>query len=71
VVRDHDGAKLVGKVKGSPLTHRLLYKQLGDRAPRLSAEDAMYVREQLDSEVRRLETDFGIPVMERWGWSGS
>ncbi len=71
VVRDHNGAKLVGRVKGSPLTHRLLYKKLGDQAPRLSEDDAAFVREQLDDEVRRLETEFGVPVLDRWGWSAS
>ena len=69
VVRDHDGATLVGRVKGSALTHRLLYRPLGDHTPRLSDEDVLFVREQLDSEVERLQTEFGIPVLERWGWS--
>jgi hypothetical protein len=65
--REHDRAGMVGAVKRSALTQRLLYKQLGER-PRLADEDAAYVRDRLESEIVEVEETFGLRLRERWGW---
>jgi hypothetical protein len=67
-VRRHDGAALVGRVKRSRLTHRLLYKPLGPDIPQVEPEDEDYVRSRLADEVEGVERDFGIPLRARWGW---
>lgn len=67
-VRRHDGAALVGRVKRSSLTQRLLYKPLGDEVPTMSDEDATYVRDRLADEVASVERDFGVPLRARWGY---
>jgi hypothetical protein len=67
-VRRHDGAALVGRVKRSSLTQRLLYKPLGDEVPTMSDEDATYVRDRLADEVAAVEQDFGVPLRARWGY---
>jgi hypothetical protein len=66
--REHDRAGLVGAVKRSPLTQRVLYKQLEQR-PTLSEEDAAYVRERLEPEIVEVESTFGLHLRERWGWT--
>lgn len=68
-VRTHDGAQFVGRVKRSKAVHRLLYQPLGEGAPTMNAEDAAYVRDRLVDEVRRVESEFGISLQTRWGWS--
>lgn len=68
-VRHHDGAALVGHVKRSSLVQRALYTPLGDRAPALPAEDALFIRERLESEIVGVEREFGIPLRARWGWT--
>jgi hypothetical protein len=65
--REHDRAGLVGAVKRSRLTQRLLYKQLGER-PTLADEDAAYVRDRLEPEILEVEQTFGLRLRERWGW---
>ena len=66
--RTHDGAKIVGKIKRSPLVHRLLYTPLGDEAPVLSDEDRDTVRAALLDEVVEAEQLTGLPLRQRWGW---
>jgi hypothetical protein len=68
MVRRLDGAELVGRLKRSPLTQRLLYQPLGDARPTMSAEDIAFVREQLEEEVAGVEDEFGIPLRRRWDW---
>lgn len=68
LVRRYDGARMVGRVKRSRLVHKALYRPLGGDAPTVSDADRSYIKERLDDEVTRLESDFGIPVRERWGW---
>lgn len=68
LVRRLDGADLVGKLKRSGLVQRMLYQTLGDDKPAVSAEDAAFVREQLDDEITGVEKEFGIPLRRRWGW---
>jgi hypothetical protein len=48
---------------------RALYKPLGDAAPIMAAEDAAYIRELLEPEVKGVEQDFGLDLRSRWGWS--
>lgn len=67
-VRRHDGARIVGRVKRSPLTQRMLYKPLGDEVPTVDAEDAAYLRERLAGEVSGVEDDYGVRLISRWGW---
>jgi Sulfotransferase domain len=68
LVRAADGARLVGLVKRSPLVHKLLYRPLGDEAPKLSEQDAATIREQLDDELQMVEDDWGLDLRKRWGW---
>jgi Sulfotransferase domain len=68
MVRRLDGAELVGRLKRSPLTQRLLYQPLGDARPTMSAEDIAFVRERLEEEVAGVEDEFGIPLRRRWDW---
>jgi hypothetical protein len=68
VVRRLDGAELVGRLKRSPLTQRLLYQPLGDARPTMSADDIAFVREQLEEELAGVEDEFGIPLRRHWDW---
>jgi hypothetical protein len=68
LVRRLDGADMVGKLKRSAVVQRMLYQPLGDNKPTVSAEDAAFVREQLDDEITGVEKEFGIPLRRRWGW---
>lgn len=68
-VREHDGARLVGAVKRSRLAHRLLYQPIDKSTVRPDQASVDYIREQLDDEVTRIETDYGVAVKERWGWA--
>lgn len=69
LVRRHDGARLVGRVKRSSLVQRALYRPLGDDRPMLSPADLSYLRQELDQELSRVEEDFGLPLRSLWGWS--
>ncbi|NHC24450.1 sulfotransferase domain-containing protein [Nocardioides sp. IC4_145] len=68
-VREHDGARLVGRVKRSPLVQRALYQPIDRRAVRPPAEDVVAVRSALEPEVDALEQTFGLPLRQSWGWS--
>lgn len=68
-IREHDGARLVGAVKRSPLVHRMLYRPIDRAAVRPDAEAVAYVRDQLGGEVDRLERDYGLRLRRRWGWT--
>ncbi|UFN46295.1 sulfotransferase family protein [Nocardioides okcheonensis] len=67
-VREHDGARLVGAVKRSPLVHRVLYRPIDRAAVRPDHSDVLTVRRELDSEVTALESTFGLHLRESWGW---
>lgn len=67
-VRRHDGAKIVGRVKRSRLTQRMLYKPLGDEVPTVDAEDEAYLRDRLADEVYGVERDYGVRLRSTWGW---
>lgn len=67
-VREHDGARLVGMVKRSPLVHRALYRPIDRAAVRPDPTDVLTVRRELSSEVEALEGTFGLRLRESWGW---
>jgi len=66
--RVHDQARLVGVVKRSGLTQRLLYQPLAER-PMLSDEDRAFVQSVLEPEIIDLEDLFGLRLRKRWGWT--
>lgn len=67
-VREHDGAGLVGRVKRSPLVHRVLYRPIDRAAVRPDGADVATVRSALAGEVDRLERTLGMGLREAWGW---
>lgn len=67
-VREHDGARMVGAVKRSPLVHRVLYLPIDRDAVRPADDDVAAVRTVLGPEVSELEQTFGIRLRESWGW---
>lgn len=66
--REHDGARLVGKVKRSPLVQRALYRPLDRQAVRPDPADVLTVRRALADEVDQLDATFGLRLRESWGW---
>jgi Sulfotransferase domain len=70
VVRRHNGAGVVGRVKRSALVQRVLYEPLGDSRPVMPPDDAAFVREHLEAEVAGVERQFGIPLRQLWNWPG-
>lgn len=67
-VREHDGAKLVGAVKRSPLVHRTLYRPIDRAAVRPDPADVTTVRNALAPEIASLERTLGLRLGEAWGW---
>jgi hypothetical protein len=65
--REHDRANLVGMVKRSPITHKVLYQTLEDR-PQLSEHDRHLVHDLLGDEIADVEELFGLDLRQRWGW---
>lgn len=68
VVRELNGAELVGKVKRSAAVHSVLYTPLSEEARQVDPQDAAWVKHRLRPEVERLEQDFGLDLITRWGW---
>ncbi|MGN6302725.1 MAG: sulfotransferase family protein [Angustibacter sp.] len=68
-VRRHDGAELVGRIKRSAVVQRALYRPLGADRPTPEPGERDLLREQLAPEVRLVQEDYGLHLMERWGWS--
>jgi hypothetical protein len=68
-VREHDGARLVGRVKQSPLVQRMLYRPIDRSSNRPGTDDVMSVRRQLAQEIEALEATWGLPLRETWGWT--
>ncbi|QIG44385.1 sulfotransferase [Nocardioides anomalus] len=67
-LREHDGARIVGHVKRSPLVHRVLYRPLDRSSVRPEERDVVAVRTALAPEVERLEDRLGLSLREAWGW---
>jgi hypothetical protein len=70
VLREHDGGRVVGRVKRASLVQRVLYEPLADDRPRLTEVDRHVVRSALADEVRMLDDDHGLGLARRWGWDG-
>jgi hypothetical protein len=66
--REHDGAKLVGSVKRSPLVQRALYRPIDRQAVRPAPDDVSTVQTALAPEIDALERNFGFRLRESWGW---
>jgi hypothetical protein len=66
-VREHDGAKIVGRVKQASVVQRLLYVPLGKK-PAIAVADADFVRSQLDTEIASVEAQYNLDLRSRWGW---
>jgi hypothetical protein len=67
-VREHDGARIVGRVKRSTFVQRALYRPIDRQAVRPAPEDVDTVRTALAPEVAALERTFGMSLREAWGW---
>jgi hypothetical protein len=67
-VREHDGARVVGRVKRSRLVQRALYQPIDRETTRPGHDDVAAVRQALAPEVARLENTFELPLRQRWGW---
>jgi hypothetical protein len=67
--RQHNASRLIGRVKRSPAVQRALYTPLKSDKPRLTDEDAQWVRERLTSEIVELEAMFDLDLRGRWGWA--
>ena len=67
-IREHDGARIVGRVKRSRLVQHALYRPIDRAAVRPATADVATVRTALAPEVEALERTFGLPLREAWGW---
>jgi hypothetical protein len=67
-IREHDGARLVGRVKRSPLVQRALYQPIDRQAVRPRPDDVTAVRKELAPEIDALEGTLGLQLRECWGW---
>ncbi len=67
-VREHDGARLVGRVKQSPFVQRVLYRPIDRQANRPRVDDVMCLRRALSPEIEALEATWGLSLREAWGW---
>lgn len=68
LVREHDGARVVGRVKRSPWVQRLLYRPLDTSTIRPDEQSVDHIRAALDDEITGLETRYHLDVRTRWGW---
>lgn len=67
-IRERDGAALVGRVKRSPLVHRVLYRTIDRAEVRPDEASVRFIQEQLADEVDRLDDIYGLGLRARWGW---
>ncbi|HRI98010.1 MAG TPA: hypothetical protein PLZ93_20480, partial [Nocardioides sp.] len=61
-------ARIVGRVKRSPLVHKALYRPIDREAVRPATEDVATVRAALAAEIESLELSLGLRLREAWGW---
>jgi hypothetical protein len=71
IVRERDGANLVGRVKRSRTVQQVLYRTLTDDKPVMSATERRAVHRALADEIASLDRDFGLSLAERWGWTSA
>ncbi|MFV0459011.1 MAG: sulfotransferase domain-containing protein [Actinomycetales bacterium] len=69
LVRERNGANLVGRIKRNPAVHKVLYKPLGDDKPVMTDAERKAVQERLADDVALLDDEFGLDFATRWGWS--
>ncbi len=69
--REHDHARLVGRLKRSTIVQRFLYAPLGEARPAVSEDDAAYIRKQLSSEITALEEMLGRALRQEWRWEAA
>jgi hypothetical protein len=69
-VRERDGAEIVGRVKRAALVQRVLYRPLKEK-PGIDPADSAYIRAELDGEMARVESRFGVDLRARWGWQAA
>jgi hypothetical protein len=67
-VREHDGARLVGTVKRSPVVQRALYRPIDRQVVRPAPDDVITVRTALAPEIDALDRTLGLRLREAWGW---
>jgi hypothetical protein len=65
--REHNGAEIVGRVKRAAFVQKVLYRPLKEK-PQMDPADADFIRSELDADLARLESRFGVDVRARWGW---
>jgi Sulfotransferase family len=68
VVRERNGANVVGRVKRSPVVQHALYRALGSERPTMTADERAAVHHALAPEVEQLDAEFGLDLAQRWGW---
>lgn len=69
IVRERDGANLVGRVKRSPLVQRALYRPLTTDKPTMTTEERSAVQVALADEVAQVDRVYGLGLARRWGWA--
>ena len=67
-VRLADGAEVVGRVKRSPIVHRVLYSPFGDDKPTPTTAEVERVQALLADDVALLHELVGVDVAGVWGW---
>ena len=67
--REHGAARVIGLVKRSPIVHKVLYRPIDRAAVRPDAASVEFIKAALGDDVRRLDSDYGQRVAERWGWA--
>jgi len=68
IVRERDGANMVGRVKRSPLVQRALYRQWTSDKPTMTDDERAAVHDALLPEVVELDRQYGLDLVRRWGW---
>jgi hypothetical protein len=68
IVRERDGANLVGRVKRSTLVQRALYRPLTTDKPTMTTEERSAVQVALADEVAQVDLVYGLGLARRWGW---
>jgi hypothetical protein len=69
IVRERDGANLVGRVKRSTTVQRVLYRPLADDKPVMTDVERKAVHDALADEIAWLDESLGLALADRWGWT--
>lgn len=68
VARDLRLDGLIGKVKGSPLVQRLLYKPMGEDRPVPSEAATQRIKTELADDLARFDATYRLSLADRWSW---